>query len=96
MVNISEEYTIRNEGLIILISGLSGSNRGILAKEIERDFKIKLITLEDYCEKENAKTFVINSDLKVTDLEHIESNINYNTLYFLFIYARHIRSNRIS
>jgi hypothetical protein len=49
-MNLLEEYILRKGEIIILISGLSGSKRSLLAKEIERDFKdIKLISLEDYC-----------------------------------------------
>ena len=72
LMNLSDEYIVRKKGLIILISGLSGSNRTILAKEIERDFKLKLISLEIYCRKENTKQFEINSEIKVTDWEHID------------------------
>jgi hypothetical protein len=71
-MNLSDEYIARKKGLIILISGLSGSNRTILAKEIERDFKLKLINLENYCRKENVKEFEINSDIKVMDWENID------------------------
>lgn len=71
-MNLSDEYIVRKKGLIILLSGLSGSNRTVLAKEIERDFKLKLINLESYCRKENTKQFEINSDITVTDWEHID------------------------
>jgi uridine kinase len=95
-MNLAEKYIEINKGLIILISGLSGSNRAALAKEIssncpgrecygslgssrtilageiERDFKLKMISLEDYCEKENVKVFEVNSELKIHDWEHID------------------------
>lgn len=71
-MNLAEEYIMRNKGVIILISGLSGSSRTVLAKEIERDFKLKLFSLEDYCKKDNEKVFVINSETKIIDWEHID------------------------
>lgn len=95
-MNLVEKYIEVNKGLIILISGLSGSNRTtlarkistecsgrycygsidssrtILAGEIERDFKLKMISLEDYCKKENVKVFEVNSELKINDWEHID------------------------
>jgi uridine kinase len=73
-MNRVEGYIMMNKSLIILISGLSGSNRSTLAKEIERDFKIKLLTLEDYCKNEdNEKIFDLGNGIKVVDREHIDS-----------------------
>ena len=54
-MNIVEEYTLQNKQLIILISGLSGTNKSALAKEIQRDLKIKLENLDDYCDKKRVK-----------------------------------------
>jgi hypothetical protein len=68
-----DEYIKYNSGLIILISGLSGSNRSIVAKEIERDFKIKLISLDSYCKKNNDKIFELPNNKKITDWEHIDT-----------------------
>jgi uridine kinase len=57
-MNLLEEYLLRSKELIILISGLSGSKKSLLAKEIERDLKnLKLINLDDYCD--NNKVPVI-------------------------------------
>lgn len=71
-MSVVSEYIKYNKGLVILISGLSGSNRTVLAKEIERDFKITLINLELYCNKENTKVFELPNDIKVRDWEHID------------------------
>jgi len=71
-MNLVEEYILRNEKLIIIVSGLSGSNRSQLAKNIERDFKIKRIDLDLYCNKENTKIFELSNGIKITDWEHID------------------------
>jgi uridine kinase len=72
-MNLVEEFNLRNEGIIIFISGLSGTNRTILAKEIERDLKLKLISLDDYCN--NNPPIIEILDQKVRDWDDIE---NYN------------------
>ena len=38
-INILEAYIEKKGGIIILVSGLAGSDRSVLAKKIERDFK---------------------------------------------------------
>ena len=46
-MNLLQEYILKNKGLVILISGLSGSNRSLLAKSVERDFELKIINLDN-------------------------------------------------
>lgn len=71
-MNLLEEYILRKKNIIILISGLSGTKRSIIAKEIERDFKLlKLISLDDYCDVNKVKT-VDFFDNKVNDWDNIE------------------------
>ena len=70
-MNLVEEYILKNKGLIILISGLSGSNRSALAKEIERDFKIKIFNLDNYCKKDNVPIVELLGQ-QVRDWDNIE------------------------
>lgn len=72
-MNIVEAYIKFNKKLIILISGLSGSGKTKLASNIERDFKIKKINIETYCEKTNDKTVKLSNDVVVKDWDHIDS-----------------------
>lgn len=59
--NIVEAYVDFNKQLIILISGLSGSGKTELGKNISRDFKIKHITTRDYYIKDYHETIKIPS-----------------------------------
>lgn len=71
-MNLLEEYVLRKGNIIILISGLSGSKRSILAKEIERDFKIlNLISLDKYCDSKKVKIIDFFEN-KVNDWDDIE------------------------
>lgn len=72
-MNIVEAYIKFNEGLIILISGLSGSGKTKLMSDIERDFKIQSVNIENFCIKENNKTVTLPNDVTVTDWDHIDS-----------------------
>ena len=51
-MNIIEAYIKFNSQLIILISGFSGSGKTLLGRNIQRDFKLQFINLNDYY-KEN-------------------------------------------
>jgi hypothetical protein len=51
-MNIVEAYIKFNGQLIILISGLSGCGKLALAKNISRDFKIKLLDQHNYYKKD--------------------------------------------
>ncbi len=72
-MNIVEAYIKFNSGLIILISGLSGSGKTKLMTSIERDFKIKGINIEIFCIKENNKTVTLPDGVIVKDWDHIDS-----------------------
>lgn len=95
-MNYVERYIQIKNGMVILISGLSGSGRSnvankikkscgerecynsgnsgrtILAEEIERDFKIKLISLENYCNENNVKIVEMYDGTKIHDWEDID------------------------
>jgi uridine kinase len=85
-MNLVEEYILRNGEIIILISGLSGSKRSLLAKEIERDFKVlKLISLDDYCNENNVPIIELFGqkvrdwdNIIVYDWEKFNNDINNN------------------
>lgn len=85
-MNIVEAYIKFNGSLIILISGLSGSGKTKLAKNIERDFKIRMIDIESYCKKDfdktaelpGGKTIIDWDDINSFDWEKINKLINDN------------------
>ncbi len=60
-MNIVEAYIKMKGQLIIIISGLSGTGKTKLAKNISELFKMDLINLNFYCKKEyNVKTKLID------------------------------------
>lgn len=85
-MNIVEAYIKFNGSLIILISGLSGSGKTKIAKNIERDFKIYMIDAESHCKKDfekkvelpGGKTIVDWDDINSFDWEKINLLINDN------------------
>jgi hypothetical protein len=94
-MNLLEEYILKNGEIIILISGLSGSKRSLLAKEIERDFKIlKLISLDDYCDENNVpiielfnQKFKDWDDIIVYDWEKFNKDVNNYKKNGIIIYG---------
>lgn len=73
-MNIVEAYIKFKGHLIILVSGMSGSGKSSVAKEISRDFKIEHINTNKFCRKEydNKVTIQIpnkNNDQEKTDIE---------------------------
>ena len=69
-MNIVEAYMKKFGQMIILISGFSGSGKTTLAREIERDFKIKFVNLNDFY-KENYNEIVdLGHDVKVVDWDN--------------------------
>ena len=58
-MNIVEAYIKFNKQLIIAISGISGCGRINLAKDIERDFNLKLIDLYDFYDLDYEETVQI-------------------------------------
>jgi hypothetical protein len=72
-MNIVEAYLKFNKQLIILVTGLSGSNKSQLANFIERDFKIKAINVDDYCKKDFEKFVEVIDGVKINDWDDIDS-----------------------
>lgn len=76
-MNIVEAYIKFKGQLIILVSGLSGSGKCKLARNIERDFKLKLLNLENFSKKQTDKTVKIivgeeAKEIEVKDWDDIE------------------------
>lgn len=68
-MNMLEEFILRNNQIIILIMGLSGTNKTKLVSYIFRDFKIlKKINLEDY-NKKNPPIVEFNGN-KINDWDN--------------------------
>jgi uridine kinase len=78
-MNIVEAFTKLNNKLIILISGLSGSGKTMVAQNIAKDFNIGLIDLESYCDKDFHKKVKVSNNLTITDWDDIDS---YNWIKF--------------
>jgi broad-specificity NMP kinase len=70
MVNIVEKYIQNKDQLIILISGFSGSGKTLLAKNIERDFKISFLNLNDFYKKDYINIVDLGNDIKVNDWDN--------------------------
>jgi broad-specificity NMP kinase len=73
MVNIVEKYIQNNGKLIILISGFSGSGKTLLAKNIERDFKLNFLNLNDFYKKDYVNIVTLHDNIKVNDWDNPES-----------------------
>lgn len=72
-MNIVEAYIKFNKRLIILISGLSGSNKTQLAQYIHEDFKITMVNIEKFCKKDFNKLVKVNNNVTINDWDDIES-----------------------
>ena len=70
MVNIVEKYIQNKDQIIILISGFSGSGKTLLAKDIERDFKISFLNLNDFYKKDYINIVDLGNDIKVNDWDN--------------------------
>jgi cytidylate kinase len=55
-MNIVEVYIKVVGKLVIFVSGLSGSGRSALGKNISRDFKIPLLNINKFCKKDYSTT----------------------------------------
>ncbi len=70
MVNVIEKYIELKKQLIILISGFSGSGKTLLAKNIEQDFKLQFLNLNDYLKKDYKEVVDLGHDIKVIDWDN--------------------------
>ena len=66
-MNVVDAYLKKKLQLIILISGFSGSGKTLLARQIERDFKLKFINLNSYLKEDYSKTVEVTETLKLID-----------------------------
>lgn len=73
MVNVVEAYIKFNSQLIILISGFSGSGKTLLAKNIEKDFKIEFLNLNDFYKSDYNEIVDLGHDIKVVDWDNQEA-----------------------
>jgi len=71
-INIVDAYIKFKNGLIIIISGLSGSNKSHLATLVSDKFKISKINLNDYCKSYSDVSVKLPNDITVTDWDHID------------------------
>lgn len=69
-MNIVEAYIKKKGQLIILVSGFSGSGKTTLAREIERDFKIKFVNLNDFFKESYNEVVDLGHDIKVVDWDN--------------------------
>lgn len=73
-MNIVEAYLKFNKQCIILVSGLSGSGKKEIAKDIEKSISFKLINTEKYYKSiDDYKVFVDVGDIKILDWDSIEA-----------------------
>lgn len=70
MVNVVEAYINFNSQLIILISGFSGSGKTLLAKNIQKDFKIEFLNLNNFYKNDYNDIVDIGHDIKVVDWDN--------------------------
>lgn len=76
-MNIVEAYIKFNSQLIILISGFSGSGKTMLGRNIQRDFKLEFINLNDFYKEDYNEIVDLGYDIKVVDWDNPEA-INWN------------------
>jgi uridine kinase len=69
-MTVIEAYIKFNNQLIILISGLPGSNKNKLSKELASIFKIKYMSLRDFLKKDYNKTVDLSNGSKVIDWDN--------------------------
>ncbi len=72
-MNIVQAFIKFNGKLIIIISGLSGSGKTSIAKFIERDFKLKLINIDNHIINDFDKIVTLPNDIKMTNWDDIDS-----------------------
>lgn len=70
MTTIIEAYIKFNKKLIILISGLSGSGKGKLSRELERDFKLKRINLDNYYRTDYKNIVTLSDKVAINDWDN--------------------------
>jgi adenylate kinase family enzyme len=76
-MNIVDAYIKFNSQLIILISGFSGSGKTVLARNIQRDFKLDFLNLNDFYRDDFNEVVDLGNNIKVVDWDNPES-IDWN------------------
>jgi len=72
-MNVVEAYIKVNKQLIILISGFSGSGKTLLARNIQRDFKLEFVNLNDFYKEDYNVVVDLGYDTKVVDWDNPDS-----------------------
>jgi cytidylate kinase len=78
-MNIIEAYIKFRGGLIILVSGLSGCGKSILAKKISHDFGLKYIKESDYYKTDYTVETVLPDGIKMINI-HTDDAIDWDKL----------------
>lgn len=76
-MNIVDAYIKFNSQLIILISGFSGSGKTVLARNIQRDFKLSFLNLNDFYREDYNEMVDLGNNIKVIDWDNPDS-IDWN------------------
>ena len=76
-MNIVDAYIKFNSQLIILISGFSGSGKTVLARNIQRDFKLSFLNLNDFYREDYNEMVDLGNNIKVVDWDNPDS-IDWN------------------
>ena len=71
-MNIVEVFRKYNDGLIILVSGLSGSGKKKLASSIAKWFGLELINIDKFC-KDAGPSVELSNGITVTDWDSIDT-----------------------
>ena len=103
-MNIVEAYLKFNKQLVILVSGLSGSNKSQLANFIGRDFKLKSINIDEYCISDFKKMVEVIDGVTINDWDDVDSvdwsNINKDVDKYkengVVLYGSYIPTNKIT
>jgi hypothetical protein len=66
-MNVIEAFIKYNKQFIILLSGFSGSGKTLLARNIQRDFKLEFINLNNYYKEDYNKVVDLGYGIKVID-----------------------------
>ena len=72
-MNVVEAYIKYNKQLIILISGFSGSGKTLLARNIQKDFKLEFINMNEFYKENYDNVVDIGSDIKVIDWDNSDA-----------------------
>jgi len=67
--NILDIYKEKHDQFIILVSGLSSTGKTKLAKQLERDFKLKLIDTKQFMKENNSVTFKLLNGAEIINVD---------------------------